>query len=116
MVKAGAQDRVKKYDAKRTKSMPVAYSTMVAELQPNVGKIGARAEIDSKVAAILTNHDVPSTRRIDYHNFARYIEKRVREGTLTPTVVEAAKAKWIALGCEEDVLNEIISALTGAQA
>jgi len=115
MVKASSSERIEKYEKKREISMVPAYEAMVKSRKPDLEALGARAELDSKVAGILTGHDIPAAMRINYHNFARYIEKRKREGTLTPTVLEAAKAHWITLGCEEDVLNEIVQAITGAQ-
>ncbi|RLF17391.1 MAG: hypothetical protein DRZ82_09855 [Thermoprotei archaeon] len=115
MVKASSAERIEKYDDKRTTSMVVAYKRRVEERRPNLEALGARAELDSKVAGILTSHNVSSAKRIDYHNFARYIEKRKREGTLTPDIIEAAKAHWTALNCDEAILDEIIQAITGAQ-
>lgn len=109
-----SSDRIEAYNTKRVVSMPLAYEAMVKGRVPKTDKIGYRAQVDEKVASILTKNNVSGNDRIKYHNFARYIEKRIREGTLTTTVVEASKSKYIALGCEDAILDEIISALTGA--
>jgi len=116
MVKASSQERVEKYDTKREKTMPVGYEAMVKTRKPRVEKLGARAEVDSKIAGILTNHNVTGSDRIKYHNFARWIEKRHREGTLTSDAVEAAKAKYERLDCDPAVLDEIVKTITGASA
>lgn len=115
MVKSSSK-RITKYDTKRTITMPVAFEAMVKNRRPDLESLGARAEIDEKVAGILTKNNISGSDRIKYHNFGRYIEKRVREKTLTQSVVESAKAKYVALGCDEAVLDEIIATLTGASA
>ena len=116
MVKASSQERIEKYDTKREKTMPVGYEAMVKTRKPRVEKLGARAEVDSKVGGILTSHNVTGVKRIDYHNFARWIEKRHREGTLTSDAVEAEMAKYERLGCDPAILDEIVKTLTGAGA
>jgi len=115
MVKASSAERIEKYEDKRTTTMVTAYKKRVEERRPRLENLGARAELDSKIAGILTSHNISSAKRIDYHNFARYIEKRKREGTLTPDIIEAAKAHWTALDCDPAVLDEIVQAITGAQ-
>jgi len=112
MVKSSSQDRIEAYEDKR-ESMAKNYAKRVVEKRPKLERLGARAEVDSKVASILTANNITATDRIKYHNFARAIEKRVREGTLTSDFIEAEKAKFIALGCEESVLDQIVEALRG---
>lgn len=116
MVRASSQERIKKYDRKRQKGMPINYEDAVKIERPNLEKLGARAEIDSKIAGILTNHNITGVKRIDYHNFARWIEKRHREGTLTSDALEAEMAKYERLDCDRAVLEEIVRTITGAGA
>ena len=116
MVRASSQERIDKYDTKRQKTMPVGYEAMVKDRKPRVEKLGARAEIDSKIGGILTNHNITGVKRIDYHNFARWIEKRHREGTLTSDAVEAEMAKYEKLDCDRAILEEIVRTITGAGA
>ena len=116
MVKVTSQERIEKYDTKRTKTMPVGYEAMVKDRKPRLEKMGARAEIDSKVGGILTSHNISGTDRIKYHNFARTIERRHREGTLTSDIVEAEMSKYERLDCDRAVLEEIVRTITGAGA
>lgn len=116
MPKAGSKERIEKYEIKRTTTMPVAYEKMVKERKPAVEKLGARAEIDEKVSGILNAHGVPGNFRIPYHNFARIIDRHLRNKTLVPKTVEAEMAKFEALGCDRTILEEIVKTLTGASA
>jgi len=116
MVRVSSQERIDKYDKKRQKTMPVGYETMVKDRKPDLEALGKRAEVDSKVGGILTQHGIPGNDRIKYHNFARTIERRHREGTLVPDVLNAELAKYEALGCDRAVLDEIVRTITGAGA
>ena len=116
MVRVGAQERIEKYDYKREEGMIIDYERAVKKRKPRLERLGARAELDAKIGAILTNHGIGGTDRIDYLNFARYIEKRHREGTLVPDVLEAEKAKYERKDCDPAILDEIVRAITGASA
>ena len=110
------EKRATKYDVKRSKSMPVAYNAMVAERRPDIDKLSGRAAVDEKVAGVLLRHGIAGGRRIDYQNFARAIERSLREGTLTPDKVNGFKDMWTrAYGCDGTILDEIVKALTGAE-
>ena len=113
MVRKTGEERRIKYDIKRKTSMPVAYEKMVKDREPDLEAMVKRAEIDSKVAGILTAHDITGSDRIKYHNFAREVDKAIREGTLTETKLASLFAKYTALGCDDAILDEIVKALQG---
>jgi len=116
MVRVGSQERIERYETKRQKTMPVGYEAMVKDRKPRVEKLGARAEIDAKIGGLLTQRGVTGNDRVKYHNFARWIEKRHREGTLTSDAVEAEMAKYERLDCDRAILEEIVRTITGAGA
>jgi len=116
MPRVDAQTRVHRYEEKRKTTMPVAYTHMVKEVKPRLENLGATADLDTTVAGVLNRHNIVSTDRIKYYNFARKIWSAKRRNVLAPALIEAEKAKYIALGCEEAVLDDIVQALTGQEA
>ncbi len=115
MPKSSARRRMELYDIKRKGSMLKAYNDIVTRDTLNISAIGDRAKFDEMIAGILTKHDVPGSDRIKYHNFARRIEKLKRTGVLTPSSLDAEKAKYTRLGCDPAILDEIVKSITGAE-
>ena len=115
MPAATASERKEKYDRKRAVSFAKAYEGMIVERQPRLDYMTIRAMIDAKVARILTKHGVVGAFRIKYHNFGRKIEKLHRTGNLSEKAIEAVKSAFMAIGCDEEILNEIIKDLTGTE-
>jgi len=109
--------RKAKYERKRKTSMPVAYKEAMESEEIRVDNMARRAELDALVAGILTNRNVAGPARIAYHNFARAVDRAKREGTLTESKIRGLKTYFIeGYGCREEILDEIIKAMTGAEA
>jgi hypothetical protein len=115
MPKASAKKRIETYDIKRKGSMIQAYKDMVSRPTIDLAALGDRAKFDEMIAGILNKHDITGNDRIKYYNFARRIEKLKRTMNLTPTAIEAEKARFTRLGCDATVLDEIVKTITGAE-